>query len=145
MKWSSSSSLVTAAVVGLGLTLGVAACYCVSFDKQRRLKKKLQQPKKAKKLQVQQNTQLIQLPDFKDQKSADTFLYDQVKLGENLLNKGETEKGLEHLALAVATCGNPEEALQYLVCNLRLDLYKRLLTKLEPAIKRVKDNIHANL
>ena len=52
-----------------------------------------------------------QLPDFSDQEAVQRFFLQEVQLGEELLAGGDITNGVEHLALAVAVCGQPHSLL----------------------------------
>ncbi len=49
--------------------------------------------------------------DFTDQEAVQRFFLQEVQLGEELLASGDIEKGVEHLGLAVAVCGQPHSLL----------------------------------
>ncbi|CAG5093787.1 Similar to tomm20b: Mitochondrial import receptor subunit TOM20 homolog B (Danio rerio) [Cotesia congregata] len=110
---------MTMSKAAVGIAVGIAGLfvgYCFYFDKKRRsdpeFKNKLRERRKAKK-QAQRSGTVI--PDLKDPEVVQKFFLQQVQLGEELLANGDLEGGIEHLANAVAVCGQPQELLRRLV------------------------------
>merc|ERR1711863_109952 len=65
-----------------------------------------------------------QLPDFSDQEAVQRFFLQEVQLGEELLANGDITNGVEHLALAVAVCGQPHSLLSVLQQTLPPQIYQ---------------------
>ena len=57
-----------------------------------------------------------------------TCLHFQVQLGEELLANGDITNGVEHLALAVAVCGQPHSLLSVLQQTLPPQIYQVSVT-----------------
>lgn len=56
------------------------------------------------------------MPDLKDYEAVRRYFLQEVQLGEEMLATGELEQGVEHLANAVAYCGQPHQLLQVKFC-----------------------------
>jgi import receptor subunit TOM20 len=54
-----------------------------------------------------------------------------VQLGEELLATGDIQNGVEHLAMAVAVCGQPHSLLSVLQQTIPPQIYQLLLQNLE--------------
>lgn len=70
------------------------------------------------------------IPDLKDPEIVQKFFLQQVQLGEELLANGDLEGGIEHLANAVAVCGQPQELLRVLQKTLPPEVFHLLLQRL---------------
>jgi len=85
------------------------------------------------------------LPDFSDQEAVQRFFLQEVQLGEELLATGDITNGVEHLALAVAVCGQPHSLLSVLQQTLPPQIYQLLLQNLDLAQKRVRQHASASM
>lgn len=125
-------TMISKAAVGIAVGIaGIFVGYCVYFDQKRRsapdFKKKLRERRKAKKQLQKANSKI---PDLKDHQGAQRFFLEQIELGEQLLERGDVEGGIEHLASAVAICGDPTQLLQILQKTLPPGAFHRLLQQL---------------
>ncbi|KAG8039018.1 hypothetical protein G9C98_003325 [Cotesia typhae] len=125
---------MTMSKAAVSITVGIAGLfvgYCFYFDKKRRsdpeFKNKLRERRKARK-QAQRSGTVI--PDLKDPEVIQKFFLQQVQLGEELLANGDLEGGIEHLANAVAVCGQPQELLRVLQKTLPPEVFRLLLQRL---------------
>lgn len=66
------------------------------------------------------------MPDLKDHDAVQRFFLQEVQLGEEMLANGELEQGVEHLANAVAVCGQPHQLLQVILPIFLLNSYFRV-------------------
>ena len=57
------------------------------------------------------------------------FFLEEIQLGEELLARGEYAKGVDHLANAIAVCGQPQLFLQVLQQTPPPPLFQMLLAK----------------
>ncbi|XP_023247264.1 mitochondrial import receptor subunit TOM20 homolog [Copidosoma floridanum] len=122
-----SKTAVSIAVGVAGLFVG----YCFYFDQKRRsdpeFRQKLRERRKAKK--SAQNVS-SKIPNLKDHELVQKFFIQEVEMGEQLLSFGDIEGGTEHLANAVAVCGQPHQLLQVLQNSLPPQVFHLLLQRL---------------
>ncbi|KAI4502410.1 hypothetical protein M0802_002322 [Mischocyttarus mexicanus] len=118
----------------MGIAVGIASIfvgYCFYFDQKRRsdpdFKKKLRERRRARK-QAQKASSKI--PDLKDHETVQKFFLQEVQLGEEMLMHGDVESGIEHLANAVAVCGQPNHLLQVLEKTLPPQIFNLLLQRI---------------
>jgi len=136
--------------LGLWAGLGTAAFlgYCIYFDRSRRshpdFKRKLREKRKAA-AKGASNSSGIALPDFADQEAVQRFFLQEVQLGEELLATGDIPNGVEHLALAVAVCGQPHSLLSVLQQTLPPQIYHLLLQNLEVAQQKVRSHATSSM
>ncbi|XP_011307137.1 mitochondrial import receptor subunit TOM20 homolog [Fopius arisanus] len=121
----------------MGIAVGIAGIvvgYCFYFDQKRRsdpdFKKKLRERRKVKR-QAKKTGSTI--PDLKDHEVVQRFFLQEVQLGEEMLTCGDVEGGIEHLANAVAVCGQPQELLRVLQKTVPPQVFHLLLQRL-PAV-----------
>lgn len=119
----------------MGIAVGVAGLfvgYCLYFDQKRRrapdFKKKLAERRKAKKEALRSNSRV---PNLKDHDVVQKFFLQEVEIGEGLLARGDLEGGTEHLANAVAVCGQPHQLLDVLQKTLPPQVFSLLLQRLK--------------
>jgi len=140
----SSKSLGLWAGIGTAAFLG----YCIYFDRKRRshpdFRRKLREKRKAASRGGGSNSG-PQLPDFSDQEAVQRFFLQEVQLGEELLATGDITNGVEHLALAVAVCGQPHSLLSVLQQTLPPQIYQLLLQNLDLAQKRVRQHASSSM
>jgi len=140
----SSKSLGVWAGLGTAAFLG----YCIYFDRRRRshpdFKRKLREKRKAA-TKSRKTGAGPALPDFSDNEAVQRFFFQTVQQGEELLATGDIQNGVEHLALAVAVCGQPHSLLGVFQQTLPPQIYHLLLTNLEDAQNRVKRHATASL
>ncbi|KAF7989308.1 hypothetical protein HCN44_007982 [Aphidius gifuensis] len=127
----------------MGIAVGIASAvvgYCIYFDKQRRndpdFKKKLRERRKNKK---QASKCGSEIPDLTDPELVQKFFLQEVQLGEELLAAGDLDGGIEHLANAVAVCGQPRELLSVLQKTLPPQVFHLLVQRL-PSVGNVITN-----
>jgi len=136
--------------LGLWAGIGTAAFlgYCIYFDRKRRshpdFRRKLREKRKAA-ARGGNDSSGPQLPDFSDQEAVQRFFLQEVQLGEELLAAGDISNGVEHLALAVAVCGQPHSLLSVLQQTLPPQIYQLLLQNLDTAQKRVRQHASSSL
>ncbi|XP_034947123.1 mitochondrial import receptor subunit TOM20 homolog B-like [Chelonus insularis] len=128
-------TMISKAAVGIAVGIaGLFVGYCYYFDKKRRndpdFKKKLRERRRARKQAQKAGSQI---PDLKDPEIVQKFFLQEVQLGEELLAGGDLEGGIEHLANAVAVCGQPQELLRVLQKTLPPEVFHLLLQRL-PAV-----------
>ncbi|CAJ1067689.1 Hypothetical predicted protein [Xyrichtys novacula] len=132
---SGSTSAVIAGVCG-----AVFIAYCVYFDRKRRsdpqFKQKLRERRRKQKAPATKSGQ-AKLPDLADAEAVQKFFLDEIQLGEELLSQGEFERGVDHLANAIAVCGQPQQLLQVLQQTLPPPVFQMLLTKLPTISQRI--------
>ncbi|XP_069772989.1 mitochondrial import receptor subunit TOM20 homolog isoform X1 [Narcine bancroftii] len=137
--------------------------YCIYFDRKRRkapdFKVKLRERKMSKKQKVdtlgrsrctresrdrgrrkqrqqdKANDSIGKLPDLKDVEAVQKFFLEEVQLGEELLARGDSEKGVDHLSNAVSVCGQPQQLLQVLQQTLPHQVFQMLIQRL-PAVRQ---------
>ncbi|KAL6444505.1 hypothetical protein ACFW04_001973 [Cataglyphis niger] len=125
-------TMISKAAVGIAVGIaGIFVGYCFYFDQKRRsdpdFKKKLRERRKAKK-QAQKASSKI--PDLRDHELVQKFFLQEVQLGEEMLACGEIEGGIEHLANAVAVCGQPAQLLTVLQKTLPPPIFQILVQRL---------------
>ncbi|XP_032673298.1 mitochondrial import receptor subunit TOM20 homolog [Odontomachus brunneus] len=125
--------MMSKAVVGLAVGIaGIFVGYCFYFDQKRRsdpdFKKKLRERRRAKK-QAQQKAS-SKILDLRDHEVVQKFFLQEVQLGEQMLTYGDIEGGIEHLANAVAVCGQPTQLLQVLQKTLPPEVFHALVQRL---------------
>ncbi|XP_014469703.1 PREDICTED: mitochondrial import receptor subunit TOM20 homolog B-like [Dinoponera quadriceps] len=125
--------MMSKAAVGLAVGIaGIFVGYCFYFDQKRRsdpdFKKKLRERRRAKK-QAQQKAS-SKILDLRDHEVVQKFFLQEVQLGEEMLAYGDVDSGIEHLANAVAVCGQPTQLLQVLQKTLPPDVFKTLVQRL---------------
>jgi len=136
--------------IGLWAGLGTAAFlgYCIYFDKKRRshpdFKRKLREKRKAGTKSGKTGSGPA-LPDLTDNEAVQRFFFQTVQQGEELLATGDIQNGVEHLALAVAVCGQPHSLLGVFQSTLPPQIYHLLLQHLEEAQNRVRNHASASL
>jgi len=124
--------MISKAAVGIAVGIaGIFVGYCFYFDQKRRsdpdFKKKLRERRRAKK-QTQKASSKI--PDLRDHELVQKFFLQEVQLGEEMLACGEIEGGIEHLANAVAVCGQPAQLLTVLQKTLPPPIFQILVQRL---------------
>lgn len=128
-------TMISKAAVGIAVGIaGIFVGYCFYFDQKRRsdpdFKKKLRERRLAKKQAQKTNSNF---PDLSDHKVVQRFFVQEVQLGEELLGAGDIDNGIEHLANAIAVCGQPTQLLQILRKTLPLEVFLLLVQRL-PAV-----------
>ncbi|XP_043483915.1 mitochondrial import receptor subunit TOM20 homolog [Leptopilina heterotoma] len=125
----------------VGLAVGVVSIfvgYCFYFDQKRRsdpdFKKKLRERRKARKEAQKAGSKI---PNLKDHDVVQKFFVQEVELGEEMLASGDVEGGIEHLANAVAVCGQPHHLLQVLQKTLPPPIFHLLLQRLPTVGQRL--------
>merc|ERR1719508_604069 len=126
----SSKSLGVWAGLGTAAFLG----YCIYFDRKRKSTNKSRKTGAGP-----------ALPDFSDNEAVQRFFFQTVQQGEELLATGDIQNGVEHLALAVAVCGQPHSLLGVFQQTLPPQIYHLLLTNLEDAQNRVKRHASSSM
>lgn len=118
----------------VGIAVGIAGIfvgYCFYFDQKRRsdpdFKKKLRERRRAKKQAQKASSKMI---DLRDHELVQKFFLQEVQLGEEMLAYGDVEGGIEHLANAVAVCGQPAQLLQVLQKTLPPQVFQLLVQRL---------------
>jgi len=116
--------------------------YCIYFDHKRHkdpdFKKKLRERRRAKKESASSGRRAAaNFPDMKDHEAVQRFFLQEVQLGEELLAAGDLENGVDHLANAVAVCGQPNELLQVLQQTLQPQVFHLLVQRLPAVAPRV--------
>jgi len=135
--------MVNTTTLCVGLVSSAVIGYCIYFDHKRRshpdFKKKLREKRrKTKQGGAGSGGITFVMPDFRDQQAVQNFFLEQVQLGEDLLAQGQIETGVEHLAMAVAVCGQPHALLGVLQQTIPPQIYALLLQSLEKAQRRVR-------
>ncbi|XP_015182956.1 PREDICTED: mitochondrial import receptor subunit TOM20 homolog [Polistes dominula] len=125
-------TMISKAAVGIAVGIaGIFVGYCFYFDQKRRsdpdFKKKLRERRRARKQAQKANSKI---PDLKDHETVQKFFLQEVQLGEEMLMHGDVESGIEHLANAVAVCGQPSHLLQVLEKTLPPQIFNLLLQRI---------------
>ncbi|XP_003738859.1 mitochondrial import receptor subunit TOM20 homolog [Galendromus occidentalis] len=130
LNGTSNTALVAAGIAG---TLFIG--YCIYFDKKRRSDPMYKQRVRERRLRDSKAKKrgTIIAPDFKDVEAVQKFFFQEMQIGEELLSQGEIESALEHLAAAVAVCGQPHQLLQVLKQSIPAPIYNQLVKKI-PAV-----------
>ena len=128
-----SNLIATAAGVGVSLFVG----YCFYFDYKRRsapdYKAKILARRKAK----AKNSD-IEFPDLSDQAALQAFFYQQLHVGESLINEGKVKQGVANLGIAIMLTGQGRELLTILQQTLPPETYKLLVKELPKSRERIK-------
>ncbi|XP_020290377.1 mitochondrial import receptor subunit TOM20 homolog B-like [Pseudomyrmex gracilis] len=124
--------MMSKAAVGIAVGIaGIFVGYCFYFDQKRRsdpdFKKKLRERRKTKKQAQKASSRIL---DLRDRELVQKFFLQEVQLGEEMLACGEVETGIEHLANAVAVCGQPEHLLSVLQKTLPPPIFQILAQRL---------------
>ncbi|KAG1663729.1 Mitochondrial import receptor subunit TOM20 B [Nymphon striatum] len=126
-------------------TAGIAAAiggtmflsYCVYFDRKRRsdplFKKKLKERREKANQNKETDTSNIQIPNMNDSEACQQFFFNEVQLGEFLLTRGKVDEAVEHIAHAVAICGQPAQLLGVLQQTIPPEVFS-MLNKRIPAV-----------
>ncbi|XP_067847632.1 mitochondrial import receptor subunit TOM20 homolog [Heptranchias perlo] len=113
--------------------------YCIYFDRKRRsapdFRVKLRERRRKQQQQDKGNDCIGKLPDLKDVEAVQKFFLEEVQLGEELLARGDYEKGVDHLSNAVSVCGQPQQLLQVLQQTLPQPVFQMLIQRL-PAVRQ---------
>lgn len=125
-----------AIAAGLCGTLFVG--YCIYFDYKRHkdpeFKRKLKERRRANKESSGLSRRpAANFPDMKDHEAIQKFFLQEVQSGEELLAAGDVGNAIDHLANAVAVCGQPNELLRVLQQTLPPHVFNLLVQRL-PAI-----------
>ncbi|KAK5640266.1 hypothetical protein RI129_011077 [Pyrocoelia pectoralis] len=116
--------------------------YCIYFDHKRHqdpdFKRKLRERRRAnKEMATTQKRTAATFPDMKDHEAVQKFFLQEVQLGEELLAQGDVTNAIDHLANAVAVCGQPNELLQVLQQTLPPQVFHLLVQRLPAIAPRV--------
>ncbi|OQR78685.1 mitochondrial import receptor subunit TOM20-like [Tropilaelaps mercedesae] len=95
--------------------------------------KVLERRRKAKK-----NKRKIVLPDTRDADAVHKFFLQELQMGETLLQIGDTEGGVEHLAAAVTVCSQPQQLMQILQQEFPPQIFKMMIDKLPDVAKQLQ-------
>jgi import receptor subunit TOM20 len=126
-------TMISKTAVGIAVGIaGIFVGYCFYFDQKRRsdpdFKKKLRERRRTKK--QAQKVPSSKMPDLRDHELVQKFFLQEVQLGEEMLACGEIEGGIEHLANAVAVCGQPAQLLTVLQKTLPPPIFQILVQRL---------------
>ncbi|XP_018334608.1 mitochondrial import receptor subunit TOM20 homolog [Agrilus planipennis] len=136
------------------LTIAAGVCgtlfigYCIYFDHKRHMdpdfKKKLRERRRANKEAANARRTATTFPNMKDHEAVQRFFLQEVQLGEELLASGDVDGGIDHLANAVAVCGQPNELLQVLQQTLPPEVFHALVQRLPAVAPKVlkQDKMH---
>ncbi|XP_062905716.1 mitochondrial import receptor subunit TOM20 homolog [Mobula hypostoma] len=113
--------------------------YCIYFDRKRRrapdFRVKLRERRRKQKQQDKANDCIGKLPDLKNVEAVQKFFLEEVQLGEELLARGDYEKGVDHLSNAVSVCGQPQQLLHVLQQTLPHQVFQMLIQRL-PVVRQ---------
>ncbi|KMR04721.1 mitochondrial import receptor subunit tom20-like protein [Lasius niger] len=135
-------TMISKAAVGIAVGIaGIFVGYCFYFDQKRRsdpdFKKKLRELRKTlvfivtgRRAKKQAQKASSKIPDLRDHELVQKFFLQEVQLGEEMLACGEIEGGIEHLANAVAVCGQPAQLLTVLQKTLPPPIFQILVQRL---------------
>lgn len=123
-----------------GIAAGVCGTlflgYCIYFDHKRHkdpdFKQKLRERRRAKKAANSGGTRRTNtvFPNMRDHEAVQKFFLQEVQLGEELLAAGDLDNGVDHLANAIAVCGQPDQLLQILQQTLQPQVFHLLIQRL---------------
>ncbi|KAM8852088.1 translocase of outer mitochondrial membrane 20 [Synchiropus picturatus] len=129
-----------ASVIVAGVCGALFVAYCVYFDRKRRsdplFKEKLRERRRKQK-KSSEKPGPAKLPDLKDAGAVEKFFLEEIQQGEELLSRGDFERGVDHLTNAIAVCGQPQQLLQVLQQTLPPPVFQMLLTKLPTISQRI--------
>lgn len=66
------------------------------------------------------------------------FFLRELQTGEDLIGQGDEDSGVEHLANAIAVCGQPQSLLQVLATTLPEDVFRKILAILPAVSQRIR-------
>ncbi|KAH9406075.1 PREDICTED: mitochondrial import receptor subunit TOM20 homolog [Rhagoletis zephyria] len=122
-------SLVAKASVTVGV-LGFLA-YCVYFDRKRRsapdYKAKVLAKRNANKKSSKKGSELFDIPIFKDPSEMQAYFLTQVQLSDDLMQVGNFEEAVIHLANAAVVCSQKSEFLGVMQKSLPPQAFQILL------------------
>ncbi|CAH8454242.1 unnamed protein product [Schistosoma turkestanicum] len=114
--------------VGAGI---IFVGYCIYFDKKRRSHpdfwKNLKKKRMEQKALEAQNSSSFPLPPVNDQAAMQKFFLEQIQKGEAALSMGFLDEGVNHFAIAVAVCNQPNHLVQVLQQSLSPTVFLRLI------------------
>lgn len=123
-----------------GISASAFISYCIYFDKQRRshpdFKKKLLQKRKTEQT-ASENKNKVVFPDLRNVAEVQQFFLQEVQLGEQLLESGQVDEGIDHLTNAIAVCGQPQQLLSVLQASLPPDIFAKLTENLSTIGERL--------
>jgi len=119
----------------LGIAAGISGLvfigYCIYFDRKRHsdpnFKKNLREKRRK---QRQARLAGTKIPDLRTQEAVQKFFLTEIQLGEELLQQGEIDQGVEHLGSAIAVCGQPAQLIQIFQSTLPPQVFHVLLQRL---------------
>ncbi|KAL0273692.1 UNVERIFIED_CONTAM: hypothetical protein PYX00_006313 [Menopon gallinae] len=129
----------------LGLAVGICGAafigYCIYFDNKRRSDPNFRKRLRERRKQAREEAFAIrsQIPPLKDSDAIQKFFLQEVQMGEELLSQGDVVSGVEHLANAVAVCGQPQHLLSILSTTLPPQVFQMLVQHLS-CMKRQVNN-----
>ncbi|XP_007891505.1 mitochondrial import receptor subunit TOM20 homolog [Callorhinchus milii] len=142
MSLVGKTGAVVAGVVGVALV-----GYCLYFDRKRRsapdFKRKLRERRRKQRQQAKENDFVGKLPDMKDVEAVQKFFLEEVQFGEELLARGDYERGVDHLSNAVSVCGQPQQLLQVLQQTLPQPVFQMLIQRLPVVRQRFLADVSA--
>jgi len=68
-----------------------------------------------------------------DMDAVQKFFMQELELGEELLQLGDIQQGIEHLSNAVVVCGSPQQLLGVMQQSMPTEIFQILLSQLAPA------------
>lgn len=129
----------------------IFAGYCFYFDRKRRshpdfwknlrksgliLVNNIGIERMEQKALEAQKSSTFPLPPINDQTGMQRFFLQQIQQGETALSMGSLDEGVNHFAIAVAVCGQPNQLLQVLQQSLSPTVFLRLIEVL-PSVQSV--------
>ncbi|KAK4467320.1 hypothetical protein MN116_008940 [Schistosoma mekongi] len=121
--------------------------YCIYFDKKRRSHpdfwKNLRKKRIKQKALEAQKLSSFPLPPINDHNAMQRFFIQQIQQGELALKMGSLDEGVNHFAIAVSVCGQPNQLLPVLQQSLSPAVFLRLLEIL-PSVQSKYQTITAN-
>ncbi|CAH8459528.1 unnamed protein product [Schistosoma curassoni] len=123
----------------------IFAGYCFYFDRKRRSHpdfwKNLRKKRMEQKALEAQKSSTFPLPPINDQTGMQRFFLQQIQQGETALSMGSLDEGVNHFAIAVAVCGQPNQLLQVLQQSLSPTVFLRLIEVLPSVQSKYKTMI----
>ncbi|KAL4238554.1 Mitochondrial import receptor subunit TOM20 [Mactra antiquata] len=140
-------------------SLGIAAAsagicfvgYCIYFDRKRRsapdFKEKLMERRKkaAKKIASRGGSaSTTKFPDPNNPEACQAYFMQEIQLGEILLANGQMEEGVDHLANAVAVCGQGQHLMQVFAQTLPPEVVQLLALRIPIVKQRLHEQFGLN-
>uniref|UniRef100_W8BPM5 Mitochondrial import receptor subunit TOM20 n=1 Tax=Ceratitis capitata TaxID=7213 RepID=W8BPM5_CERCA len=128
----------------IGIAAGVAGtlfiAYCIYFDGRRRAdpdyKKKVHE--RRRRLRKNRHTAGHGIPNLSSQQAIERYFLQELKMGEELIERQEYENAVAHFANAVLVCGDPGRLLEMLQHTMPAQVFAILIIKMQEIGNRAR-------